>query len=605
MSKGAVVQAADPGVRLLAGETVAATVPANGGNIVVNVLNATPAGQLVTVAVVGLPGGAGASGLPADAFSAVLAANKQRAVSLKVPPLKAGSYVGSVVAFGADGTSDSRQLQLTVEAPDSGAPVTPVPGTLALPLPPKVVVAAELMWPTPLTDLRLSWLGQPIHLDNAPFGTVSVPVDPNTGSKVSISLLQSADGRRATAVVKDDQVVIGGLAGAGQYDGTIAVGAGSDQKTTALSVVARDHVFWALLALIGGLALAGTVNDYLSRIRPRNALRVLIADLEASTITAQDGEATWWKAAGQRSLREWVGEGAQPYKIYEPAASQPANRGALYAEAEGGLTLFDETGSTEDRAKRFSIDGTAFLAIEGDLTKLKTLYEAVHRMGALYQRIAIPESAGGEGVPATPAVTGAREAMTGRLLLTRPELDTAATAVAGALVLMARFADLANYYAAILEERKNKDPEIGKVEIEAARSALLSPGHKDVESFKDVETKLDAAWAAVATRVWRRASEAEGAHDRSTLDVGPIVDGLGRVAPPTAEAAELRRDLRRADRLFDGLAALLTIGSGLSLLYFSKSTFGSTGDYLGVLVWGTATKEVLSLVRRFGPFSTL
>jgi hypothetical protein len=599
------VEAADPGVRILAGEKIAATVPSSGGRVVVNVLNGTMTSQRVTVAVVGLPGIAAATGAPVGAVEDTFDANEQQAVELPIPAVEAGTHVASVVAYGADGTSDARQLELTVKAPSATTGPSVAPGTVALPLPPKVVVVAELMWPTPISDLQLSLLGTTVRLQNQPLGDVYVPVDANTAPKVAVSLLQTADGRRATATMGPDRVVINGLAGAGQYDGTMTVGEGADADTTPITVVVRDQAIWALVVLFAGLWLASKVNDYLARIRPRNAFRVLVSELGARTTKSQATEAGWWSAPGQKSLREWVGKGGGAYRIYDPTAPIEDDRGALFADAKAGLQSFDDTGSTEDRPKRFARDGSAFAAIEGDLTKLEALYDATHRMATVYLGIAIREGTLADQVAAVPAVIGAREVMAGQLLKTRAKLDEAATSAGSALTLLARFASLAAYFATI-QRAHDKDPQKGKVEVDAARTALLSPGHRDLDSYKDVEEKLDDAWAAVTPLELRRAeATGRGAPVVEPVDVAAILASLGRSEPVIGETAELRRDLRRADRLFDLLAGLLTIASGLSLLYFSKGTFGSTGDYLGLFVWGTATKEVLSLARRFGPFSSL
>jgi hypothetical protein len=46
-------------------------------------------------------------------------------------------------------------------------------------------------------------------------------------------------------------------------------------------------------------------------------------------------------------------------------------------------------------------------------------------------------------------------------------------------------------------------------------------------------------------------------------------------------------------------AAILVISSGITVLYFGNDSFGSLGDYLGVLVWGTAVGQGLEALRRF------
>jgi hypothetical protein len=599
---------AGPGVHILAGESISATVPPTGGDLVVQVLNATSAKQTVTVAVVGLPNQPESSGRPADSFSEELGAREERGIRVRVPVEEPGTYVGSVIAFGSDGTSDARQLALTVSAPSSAAPGSAAPGALALPLPPKLVMSADLLWPTPLTDLRFTWLGKPVVIDkkqlhfvNVPTGPVSIPVDTSVASKISTSVLISPEGRRAKAAVADGRLVISGLEGSGQYDGTVAVGAGTDQKTVPISVVARDNILWALLALAAGLWLAGQVNDYLSRIRPRNALRVLLADLRVAAVDLQDQERAWWSAPAQAELRTFLGAAPVPYAVYDPAAALVKDQGALALDSNEGLTLFDETGSPEDRAKRYARDGAGYQAIEGDVAKLRAIYAAVHKLGTTYRSVTFPEAGDVASFSSTPTAQRARSAMQGRLLVDHGDVETTASDLGSVLELLSRFADLAAFYDEILAAAKGK-PNAGAQEISDARAALFSAGNTTLDSFDEVDKTLNAAWAAVVPNIVRRATP-EGMAQKSAVDDGHIQERLKASTPAPAMPAELRRDLKRADRIFDALAGVLTIASGLSLVYFARPTFGGTADYLAAFVWGTATKEVLTLLRRLGPFT--
>lgn len=72
---------------------------------------------------------------------------------------------------------------------------------------------------------------------------------------------------------------------------------------------------------------------------------------------------------------------------------------------------------------------------------------------------------------------------------------------------------------------------------------------------------------------------------------------------PTDEFDSKRIDkiLRQEDFRFALASGVFVVASGMSLLYFSKATFGGIGDYLSVALWGTAVGEGVQLARRLLP----
>lgn len=65
-------------------------------------------------------------------------------------------------------------------------------------------------------------------------------------------------------------------------------------------------------------------------------------------------------------------------------------------------------------------------------------------------------------------------------------------------------------------------------------------------------------------------------------------------------AAELERELRQSDRHLSIITGLLVVLSGLATLYVPNESFGTVGDYLGALLWGTTLTAGVELARRFG-----
>lgn len=66
--------------------------------------------------------------------------------------------------------------------------------------------------------------------------------------------------------------------------------------------------------------------------------------------------------------------------------------------------------------------------------------------------------------------------------------------------------------------------------------------------------------------------------------------------------------VRNEERTFTYVSGLIVVLTGMSLLYFTDETFGSLGDYVKVLLWGSAVGEGVQLARRivprFGPATT-
>jgi len=86
--------------------------------------------------------------------------------------------------------------------------------------------------------------------------------------------------------------------------------------------------------------------------------------------------------------------------------------------------------------------------------------------------------------------------------------------------------------------------------------------------------------------------------DKVVADVPVPVSRVGRAARAFAA-------LRASDATLGVVAALLTAGSGMVALYLTNSTWGSSGDYITALLWGSAASEgvkaAAKLITRFSP----
>ena len=71
------------------------------------------------------------------------------------------------------------------------------------------------------------------------------------------------------------------------------------------------------------------------------------------------------------------------------------------------------------------------------------------------------------------------------------------------------------------------------------------------------------------------------------------------------DTASTERELGVENLRFSLASGAIVVLSGMSLLYVGNPTFGSAGDYLTVLLWGTAVSEGLQLARRLWPLPSM
>jgi hypothetical protein len=68
-----------------------------------------------------------------------------------------------------------------------------------------------------------------------------------------------------------------------------------------------------------------------------------------------------------------------------------------------------------------------------------------------------------------------------------------------------------------------------------------------------------------------------------------------------------RRNLSAGDVIFTLVTLVIVVLSGLAVLYYGEDTWGSTGDEITALVWGSTATAGITLARRLvpGTFKTL
>jgi hypothetical protein len=136
---------------------------------------------------------------------------------------------------------------------------------------------------------------------------------------------------------------------------------------------------------------------------------------------------------------------------------------------------------------------------------------------------------------------------------------------------------------------------------EQLRDNTKVAGMMDV--LKDAEIETSAQLAVLTAKVAQARDDLEG--ELATSGPGPATPAPSHDSePPDKLAAEapLPDSLRGRGRWLPlAVGAALAVASGMVLLYGPDPTFGSTLDYLGVVIWGIATAGALLIARRFIP----
>jgi hypothetical protein len=330
--------------------------------------------------------------------------------------------------------------------------------------------------------------------------------------------------------------------------------------------------------------VATFIHDYVIRGRPANSLRILLLELTQKAEVKQVEERDWIGHTDQGDVRQLLGSFG-PFVIFVRSPGRGHCAGILADDRDAALAVFRDTGNPDERAKTWALDGTGYKAVAGRLDKLDDLYRAVHDVAGRY--VAIDGTLADPGDKAafgeTPTAIAARDAVKGKVLCNEADLNKASTTLADALSWLAR-----------MPAQPSED--VTKA-VAAARASLFSPLHRSVEDIKKVGPLLDTAYAAVIGGN-RRADPAVVAADAPDPVLETTLESLR--ARQASKIGAMRTAASRANVLFNGLTALIAVGSGL-VLYFNNATFGATGDYLGLLVWATATTEAVTLARRFAP----
>lgn len=526
------------------------------------------------------------------------------------PALSAGTYTGRLAAYATDGRAVIHvPVTLTVAAAGTAGTVAPKP------LAAKVRIQA-IRW-VPFLDRTVALQRGVVPLSaSVPATTPAANIALDKGAVLGglpgdRSGIVSVTYAGAVEQLREDGVLALKLDarnfdGPGTYEGTIhLLGEDDDSGDVTVTVVAKDSIIWALIALAGGVMLAMWVRRWRGVERP---LTLLQRRLESAR-----GDYT------KATLENPATDHGPRYDTSEDFNKLTTALGDELNELKGahGITGFLRTSfglvaTPFDKlpAERRQAIVRKLVKLEAHVADLQALVgvsDALRTQLGKVRNLGVIPALLPAGVDATPAwVANAQSKLVGSTMT----VDTFAKRLADMRVAT----DVGKWWTqahAVVKRDAQwiKEAHAAKVDTKTAHSVLGAAWTKlwlaeDAEAVADKRRRANLErgdWlvllllSELEDDVRRAAMTFASEGDSVTLGAG---DGIPQMDIPlaTAEIAdrsrirseELARRLRTGDAVATLLAWVLAIFTGLTALYFTK-TFGSPTDYATAILWGLTT----------------
>lgn len=369
-------------------------------------------------------------------------------------------------------------------------------------------------------------------------GAVTLPGLAGSAKETSVGFLSDGHGHATQVKVEGEKVSVDPVDNPGEYKGTLnLVPSVADGPKTAITFKLRDNWLAAAILLVIGLFVATGMEWWLTRGRPP---KQLAAELER--------------------LRRKA-DGMLDTATSQLAKDPPADSGWKYPPLTGDPSLFK---TVSERVK----DGMARALSDAERTDFGPDGDEIKKLETVvddYEKLL-----GYSGV-----VIRAFGALMGK---TDADQKTVA--------------DLGEQVGELLN---------GETIATGAQLSVLQSNAEEL--VKAIGKAAHAGTPAV--QALQHAVEAQAALTGAAL-TGAALTGAAISMPsppglvPTTEEPQVRI-LLSEDKAFTALSWALVFASGMSALYFNNETFGSSADYLGMFLWGSAAQGGVSLVRRLLP----
>lgn len=502
-------------------------------------------------------------------------------VDLPVP------YDGTLIATSDHGGYATRDVSVAARS----VVAQPMSGVIAPPYPSKVTMSVDTWLPSPLVSLvesRLfdvkTWGLQWSHLVVADAAKQAFDGAAVSGPNSIARLYVGPDNSLGTI----------GTDRAGAYTGTVKIGSGDAASSIDVTVNVRDFFVYPLLVLLLSLFLASKLDAFLSKRRPRARLQIEIERLKERARSEQKKFGDWLNGS---PLPPWPVEGTDRHAIliYD-GADAPS---ALLAAGTEGLSKFDQIESPDERDKRFGVPMGTDVAMMRDLVDHEgLLLEDAQLVSKDYGELLrlLPKD---QAPTAIPIVAHVRDAWSGPQPKTVAEFDAGLKSVEESAKDLKRLAQVLAYANEVLadaEEAGDKFPARAK----ALLDRLFGPATQNSDDADGVMKELRDLEGEIA--------KAGSSRRTASLDAAVVEQVFGDQAwmgirnrrlarRPRASSESLSKELNALEwryGLIGGAAVVLTGAT----VYLSNATFGSLGDYVGLLLWGIGVGEAIKLARR-------
>jgi hypothetical protein len=439
--------------------------------------------------------------------------------------------------------------------------------------------------------------------DTGDTDSIAVPGLPG-GEPQSVQVgFVSGSGRTLPVTRKGDTLTISPLPESGTYSGTIDLTPGSDAGEVELTAKARDAVFWKPIRwLMLGLALALVLELFVRRLRPRWVLARLLSGIKALVVHRQedakrDVSRLRPRAESSEEGREWA----------VPIVYDPNDDGSLVEGRAREILESLKAAPSDALRDRWGPDGDEFKALETELASYRALLETLRRIATEWAQLHA------DARPADrPVLTTSPLLLDGiDLLLTEHVLGQ------GAIAHEQKTADAITQSVDDLVRLYRR---LTRIEREAERKNWPDLAQEAASQRRDLVSSFSssgdtAAWDAIAQALSKKVQGPQAPAVEVTRVASPAPEpplpphdtpwsDIPRSSAPTPVTKRkwfAGRYLSLADAGFALLSGALVVISGLSLLYFTDDTFGTTGDYVALFVWASTISAGITVARRVLP----
>jgi hypothetical protein len=424
----------------------------------------------------------------------------------------------------------------------------------------------------------------------------------DAAAEVQVGHLSGA-GEAVPVTRKGDTITVAGMDEPGEYSGTVDLTPGLDGGDVSMSADAHKDVWWAIAPLVIGLLVAAVSEFLLRRLRPEWVLERRLRDVKRLVTKHQQ--------RAQADLERPDRPNAGGPRIYEPEDPK-----SLLEARAVQITNSLKNGASEKQRERWGPDGAEMEELEAEVESYEKVIATLVGVQLDWEALLASAKPGDRDLLESSPLRQLLDRQLASRVIGPGGLDRVKTVVEG---LRGSLDVIASLYGRLVQLERDA-PAAEKEAVAAKRLELI----KSVSDPDDAKAMAEAV-RKLATKVYGPPEEAEpdaevralaarvGSSDW-TQPRGPSAhltppDDLPamRLVPVPRDETRgswWRRNFNARDVPFLVVSLAIALLSGLSVLYYGDDTFGSTGDVIAALIWGSTATAGVALVRRLIPGAT-